>query len=60
MPIGTLSLARVGQGRGEQFVDDVIESRNIKGGDDGLTGWVKRCEREPRGLVLATGVWSVS
>ena len=57
MLIGFLFLA---QGGGEQLVDDAIERRKVEGGDDGLTRWTKRFEREPRGLVFATGVWSVS
>jgi hypothetical protein len=60
LPIGILPLAHVGQVRGEQLVDDAIESRNVEGGDDRLTKWVKRCEGEPRGLVFSTGVRGVS
>ena len=49
-------LVPLGQGRGEWLVDDAIESRKVEGGDNGLTGWSKRDEREPRGFVFATGV----
>ena len=54
--IGAIFLFLFGQGSGERLVDDAIESRKVERGDDRLTGWVKRYEREPRRFVFATGV----